>query len=119
MIVGVLKEARTGETRVAATPTTVAALQEFGYQVAVGPGAGESATFTDEACGAAGARLGDLLTADLVTDGYAKEMTAARAATTAGAAEDPSSPIAVCAGRLKAVLPGSMRKLGSVCQVPA
>ena len=66
MIVGVLKEARAGETRVAATPTTVAALQKLGYEVVVEPGAGESASFTDEAYAAAGAKLGDPLAADVV-----------------------------------------------------
>lgn len=66
MIIGVLKEARAGETRVAATPTTVAALQKLGYEVVVEPGAGESASFTDEAFAAAGARLGDPLAAEVV-----------------------------------------------------
>ncbi len=66
MIVGVLKEARAGETRVAATPTTVAALQKLGYEVMVEPGAGESASFTDDAYAGAGAGLGDPLTADVV-----------------------------------------------------
>lgn len=66
MIVGVLKEARAGETRVAATPTTVAALQKLGYEVVVEPGAGKSASFTDEAYAAAGASLGDPLAAEVV-----------------------------------------------------
>ncbi|PVG81173.1 Re/Si-specific NAD(P)(+) transhydrogenase subunit alpha [Nocardioides gansuensis] len=66
MIVGVLKEAHAGETRVAATPTTVAALQKLGYEVVVEPGAGEAASFTDEAYAAAGARLGDPLATDVV-----------------------------------------------------
>jgi len=66
VIVGVLKEARAGETRVAATPTTVAALQKLGYEVVVEPGAGESASFTDDAYAGAGARLGDPLAADVV-----------------------------------------------------
>jgi proton-translocating NAD(P)+ transhydrogenase subunit alpha len=66
VIVGVLKEARAGETRVAATPTTVAALQKLGYEVVVEPGAGEPASFTDDAYAGAGARLGDPLAADVV-----------------------------------------------------
>ena len=66
MIVGVLKEAHAGETRVAATPTTVAALQKLGYEVVVEPGAGEAASFTDEAYGAAGAKLDDPLATDVV-----------------------------------------------------
>jgi H+-translocating NAD(P) transhydrogenase subunit alpha len=66
VIVGVLKEARSGETRVAATPTTVATMRKLGYEVVVEPGAGESASFADEAYGAAGARLGDPLAAEVV-----------------------------------------------------
>ena len=66
MIVGVLKEARSGETRVAATPTSVAALQKLGYEVVVEPGAGERASFTDDAYASAGARMGDPLAADVV-----------------------------------------------------
>ena len=66
MIVGVLKEARAGETRVSATPTTVAALQKLGYQVVVEPGAGEPAGFTDGAYAEAGAELRDPLAADVV-----------------------------------------------------
>ena len=66
MIVGVLKEARAGETRVAATPTTVAALQKLGYEVVVEPGAGEPASFSDDAYASAGARMGDPFAADVV-----------------------------------------------------
>jgi H+-translocating NAD(P) transhydrogenase subunit alpha len=66
VIVGVLKEARSGETRVAATPTSVAALQKLGYEVVVEPGAGERASFTDDAYASAGARMGDPLAADVV-----------------------------------------------------
>jgi H+-translocating NAD(P) transhydrogenase subunit alpha len=66
VIVGVLKEARAGETRVAATPTSVAALQKLGYEVVVEPGAGERASFTDDAYASAGARMGDPLAADVV-----------------------------------------------------
>ena len=40
MIIGVLKEALPGETRVAATPATVAQLLALGYDVVVEPGAG-------------------------------------------------------------------------------
>jgi NAD(P) transhydrogenase subunit alpha len=66
VIVGVLKEARAGETRVAATPTSVAALQKLGYEVVVEPGSGERASFTDDAYTSAGARMGDPLAADVV-----------------------------------------------------
>lgn len=46
-----------GETRVAATPTTVKQLLELGYDVVVEKGAGESASFRDEAYGEAGALI--------------------------------------------------------------
>jgi NAD(P) transhydrogenase subunit alpha len=38
MIIGVVLEARPGETRVAATPTTVAQLIKLGYDVVVDAG---------------------------------------------------------------------------------
>ena len=44
MIIGVLKEARPGETRVSATPATVVQLLKLGYDVVVEPGAGEAST---------------------------------------------------------------------------
>ncbi len=66
MIIGVLREARPGETRVAATPATVRPLLGLGYQVVVEPGAGAASSFTDEAYAAAGATLGDPLAADVV-----------------------------------------------------
>ena len=40
MLIGVLREARPGETRVAATPRTVGQLLKLGYEVVVEPGAG-------------------------------------------------------------------------------
>ena len=43
MLIGVLREARRGETRVAATPATVGQLMKLGYDVVVEPGAGEAA----------------------------------------------------------------------------
>jgi NAD(P) transhydrogenase subunit alpha len=45
------------ETRVAATPTTVRQLLELGYDVVVEKGAGESASFADDAYAAAGAMI--------------------------------------------------------------
>jgi NAD(P) transhydrogenase subunit alpha len=45
------------ETRVAATPTTVKQLLELGYDVVVEKGAGESASFRDDAYAAAGALI--------------------------------------------------------------
>ncbi|TSD94069.1 Re/Si-specific NAD(P)(+) transhydrogenase subunit alpha [Skermania sp. ID1734] len=59
MIIGVFKEARPGETRVAATPDTVQQLRKLGYDVIVEPGAGELASFSDAAYAAAGAAIGD------------------------------------------------------------
>ena len=66
MLIGVLKESRPGETRVAATPVTVVQLQKLGYEVVVDAGAGEASTFTDEAFAQAGATTGDATQADVV-----------------------------------------------------
>ncbi len=66
MIIGVLKEAQAGETRVAATPATVAQLLKLGYDVVVESGAGELSSFADEAYVEAGASIGDPLAADIV-----------------------------------------------------
>ncbi|GAB3562040.1 Re/Si-specific NAD(P)(+) transhydrogenase subunit alpha [Amycolatopsis endophytica] len=66
MLVGVLKEAVPGETRVAATPTTVAQLLKLGYEVVVDPGAGVAASFSDEAYTEAGASTGEAVRADIV-----------------------------------------------------
>ncbi len=48
-----------GETRVAATPATVVQLLKLGYDVVVESGAGELASFTDDAYVEAGASIGD------------------------------------------------------------
>ncbi|RJS46837.1 Re/Si-specific NAD(P)(+) transhydrogenase subunit alpha [Nocardioides cavernaquae] len=66
MIIGVLKEAQAGETRVAATPATVVQLLKLGYEVVVESGAGELSSFSDEAYVEAGASIGDPLAADIV-----------------------------------------------------
>ncbi|MEV7671678.1 Re/Si-specific NAD(P)(+) transhydrogenase subunit alpha [Streptomyces sp. NPDC088752] len=66
MIVGVLKEARAGESRVSATPATVEQIRKLGYGVVVDPGAGVAAGFTDGAYEAAGATVGDAVAADVV-----------------------------------------------------
>ncbi|MEI6363524.1 MAG: Re/Si-specific NAD(P)(+) transhydrogenase subunit alpha [Actinomycetes bacterium] len=58
MLIGVPRESRPGETRVAATPKTVEQLTGLGYEVLVESGAGEAASFTDEAFRAAGAAVG-------------------------------------------------------------
>jgi len=58
MLIGVTRETSPGETRVAATPTTVAQLLKLGYQVVVESGAGERSSFADEAYAEAGARIG-------------------------------------------------------------
>ncbi len=57
-VVGVVAESIAGETRVAATPETVAKLIGLGYEVSVESGAGEQASFTDEAYAEAGATIG-------------------------------------------------------------
>ena len=64
--IGVVREARSGETRVAATPVTVVQLLELGYEVVVEPGAGEASSFPDEAYVEAGATIGNALGADIV-----------------------------------------------------
>jgi len=55
--IGVPKETRPGETRVAATPKTVAQLIALGYDVGVESGAGGLASFTDHAYEEAGASI--------------------------------------------------------------
>ena len=57
MRIAIPKESLKGETRVAATPSTVAQLQKLGFEVAVERGAGVAAGLTDAAFEAAGAVL--------------------------------------------------------------
>ncbi|MDH6120832.1 Re/Si-specific NAD(P)(+) transhydrogenase subunit alpha [Kitasatospora sp. GAS204B] len=64
--IGVVAESTPGETRVAATPSTVRGLLALGYEVVVESGAGSASGFTDEAYAAAGANLGDAWSADTV-----------------------------------------------------
>jgi H+-translocating NAD(P) transhydrogenase subunit alpha len=66
MIVGVIKESRPAETRVAASPATVGQLLKLGYDVVVERGAGLASGFSDEAYVGAGASMGDALSADVV-----------------------------------------------------
>ena len=66
MIIGVLKEALPGETRVAATPATVAQLVALEYAVVIEPGAGSASSYTDDAYVAAGATLGSASSGDVV-----------------------------------------------------
>ena len=58
MLIGVTRETKPGETRVAATPVTVKQLTGLGYDVVIEGGAGEASSFKDEAYVEAGARLG-------------------------------------------------------------
>ncbi|WP_274378283.1 hypothetical protein [Nocardioides sp. JS614] len=60
-----MKEARLGETRVAATPASVAQLCQLGYDV-VEPGAGARSEVPDAAYVGAGAIVGDPLVAEIV-----------------------------------------------------
>ncbi|MEV4561724.1 Re/Si-specific NAD(P)(+) transhydrogenase subunit alpha [Kitasatospora sp. NPDC049285] len=64
--VGVVAESAPGETRVAATPSTVRGLLALGYEVVVESGAGSSSGFGDEAYAEAGASLGDAWAAEVV-----------------------------------------------------
>ena len=66
MIIGVVRESKPGETRVAATPATVRQLQQLGYEVVIEPGAGDHADFPDEGFVDAGATIGDAWKADVV-----------------------------------------------------
>ncbi len=58
MRIGVPRETRVRETRVAATPATVGKLIALGYDVVVETGAGAAASFPDEAYADAGATIG-------------------------------------------------------------
>jgi NAD(P) transhydrogenase subunit alpha len=66
MRIGVPKETAAGERRVALVPELVSKLTESGIDIVVEPGAGEAASFTDEAFREAGAELGDPWTAEVV-----------------------------------------------------
>jgi len=57
MKIGIARERRANELRVAATPDTVKKLVALGAEVAVEGGAGLGAAFTDEAYAAAGAKI--------------------------------------------------------------
>ncbi len=57
MLIGIPKESLRGETRVAATPDTVAKLLKLGFEVAVQSNAGAEASFDDAAYEAAGAKV--------------------------------------------------------------
>ena len=57
MKIGVMKERRAGEARVAVSPDTVKKLVALGATVAIETGAGAGANFTDEALRAAGAEI--------------------------------------------------------------
>jgi len=64
--IGVTREVRDGETRVAATPATVGQLRALGYEVVVEAGAGVRSSFTDAAYVSAGATIGAAWSADIV-----------------------------------------------------
>jgi len=57
--IGVPRESKPGERRVAATPKTVEQLLKLGYTVAIEAGAGAGASYEDEAFRAAGAEVVD------------------------------------------------------------
>src|SRR5690606_18523994 len=59
MTVGIPKETRPGERRVAATPETIGRLKKLGFDGVVESGAGAGASFADEDYRAAGAEVGD------------------------------------------------------------
>src|SRR5690606_33615254 len=57
MRVGIVRETRTGERRVAATPETVKQLTGLGYDVVIESGAGKEAGFSDAAYTGPGATI--------------------------------------------------------------
>ena len=59
MLIGVPQESVPGETRVAATPDTVAQLIKLGHEVIVEAGAGDRSELSDDAFVEAGAHIGD------------------------------------------------------------
>ena len=59
MIIGVPKEVKNNENRVAMTPAGVVHLTTFGHEVVVETNAGAGSAFTDEEYVAAGARIVD------------------------------------------------------------
>src|SRR5690606_20185629 len=59
MRIGIPRETRERERRVAATPESVAKLRELGFEVAVERGAGREAGYDDDAYVAAGASIED------------------------------------------------------------
>jgi proton-translocating NAD(P)+ transhydrogenase subunit alpha len=58
LLIGVPRETKARETRVAATPATVAKIVALGYEVVVEAGAGGASSFPDGAYAGAGARVG-------------------------------------------------------------
>jgi NAD(P) transhydrogenase subunit alpha len=66
MRVGVVRETAPGERRVALVPEAVTKLVAAGFDVVVEPGAGESASFLDDAYREAGASLGSPWEADVL-----------------------------------------------------
>jgi H+-translocating NAD(P) transhydrogenase subunit alpha len=58
VLIGVPRESRDGETRVATTPAAVTQLLGLGYEVVIEAGAGHASHFDDESYAAAGARIG-------------------------------------------------------------
>ena len=69
MRIGVPKESKPGERRVAATPKTVEQIIKLGYDVSIESGAGAGASFDDASYRAAGAEIGsadEVWSADLV-----------------------------------------------------
>ena len=57
LVIGIPKETFPGEKRVATAPEVVAKLIKLGFAVAVESGAGDGASFFDDAYSAAGARI--------------------------------------------------------------
>jgi NAD(P) transhydrogenase subunit alpha len=68
MRIGVPRESKPGESRVAATPKTVERIRALGYDICVESGAGDAASFPDDLFRAAGADVvgGEVWDADII-----------------------------------------------------
>lgn len=69
MQIGVPRETLAGESRVAASPSSVEQLLKLGFEVVIESNAGEKASFEDSAFEAAGAKivsLSEIWSADLI-----------------------------------------------------
>src|SRR6266576_2369995 len=94
MRVGAARETAPGERRVALVPETVGKLAGAGFDVVVEPGAGEAASFPDDAYAEAGATLGSPWDADALrrwTHSHPRRPSAATSRLCSGPSISPAS----------------------------